>query len=152
MGLFGFWFFSGASPGEPPHIALLWGSSGASPLGSAFSMSFSLLLLREERERKERVTASQRAQRSPDAPGYSKCRNRCIWPYFGALLELPLALPYLSGPLGSSFSMSLSLITGIIKRRKTAEREGHSQPEEPRGVQTPPQIRRLAPPDLPGGE
>ena len=68
-------------------MALLWGSSGASP-GSPLS----------------------------------------IWP--SGLLFL-----YVS-------SMSRSL-TMIIERRKREEGEGHSQPAEPRGVRTPPQIRRL---------
>ena len=31
----------------------------------------------------------------------------------------------------------------IFERRKKEEGEGHSQPAEPRGVRTPPQIRRL---------
>ena len=60
----------------------------------------------------------------------------------GLLWGFPwLSLIYLA--LWAPLSRCLFLLIIIRERRKRAEGEGHSQPEEPRGVQTPPQIRRL---------
>ena len=58
---------------------------------------------------------------------------------YSLTLGLFWGFPWLS-PIYLALWAPLSLIT---KRTKRAEGDGHSQPEEPRGVQTPPQIRRL---------
>ena len=72
------------------------------------------------------------------------CQNVGIVTY-SLTLGLFWGFPWLSPiylALWAPLSLCLFLLLLLLKEERE-EGEGHSQPEEPRGVQTPPQIRRL---------